>query len=111
MTQVENQMDAALIHSTLVEVLQNIQATSELECPPLGGGTKPIEELPKFDSKIWPVAIGMLGAKLGITIANDVNIFRQDDSCVALTIDEIVAKVVALADTQVAAEPKQANAQ
>jgi hypothetical protein len=107
----EIQMDAALIQATLVEVLQNIQATSELECPPLGGATKPIEELPKFDSKIWPVAIGMLGAKLGITIANDVNIFRQDDSCVALTIDEIVAKVVALAEAQVAAEPKQANAQ
>lgn len=104
-------MDTSLIHSTLVEVLQGIQATSELECPPLGGATKPIEELPKFDSKIWPVAIGMLGAKLGITIANDVNIFRQDDSCVALTIDEIVAKVVALAEVQVAAKPKQANAQ
>ena len=111
MVHMEIQMDAALIQATLVEVLQNIQATSELECPPLGGATKPIEELPKFDSKIWPVAIGMLGAKLGITIANDVNIFRQDDSCVALTIDEIVAKVVALAEAQVAAEPKQANAQ
>lgn len=104
-------MDPALIRATLVEVLQNIQATSELECPPLGGATKPIDELPKFDSKIWPVAIGMLGAKLGITIANDVNIFRQDDSCVALTIDEVVAKVITLAETQVTSEPKQANAQ
>jgi hypothetical protein len=103
-------MDAALIHSTLVEVLQNIQATSELECPSLGGATKPIEELPKFDSKIWPVAIGMLGAKLGITIASDVNIFRQDDSSIALTIDEIVAKVAALAEAQAVVEPKQANA-
>jgi hypothetical protein len=104
-------MDAALIHSTLVEVLQNIQATSELECPSLGGASKPIEELPKFDSKIWPVAIGMLGAKLGITIASDVNIFRQDDSSIALTIDEIVAKVAALAEVQAVVEPKQANAQ
>ncbi len=104
-------MDAALIQTTLVEVLQNIQATSELECPPLGGATKPIEDLPNFDSKIWPVAIGMLGAKLGINIANDVNIFRQDDSCIALTIDEIVAKVVALVEAQAVVEPKQANAQ
>ena len=104
-------MDTTLIQATLVEILQNIQATSELECRPLGGKTKPIEELPQFDSKIWPVAIGMLGAKLGITIANDVNIFRQDDSCVALTIDEIVAKVFALAEAQAVAEPKQANAQ
>lgn len=104
-------MKAALVHSALVDVLKTIQATSELECPPLGGATKPIEELPKFDSKIWPVAIGMLGAKLGISIANDVNIFRQDDSCVALTIDEIVAKVIALAEAQVLVEPQQANAQ
>ncbi|HID8535242.1 hypothetical protein D7U98_09125 [Stenotrophomonas maltophilia] len=104
-------MDAAQIQTTLVEVLQNIQATSELECPPLGGATKPIEELPKFDSKIWPVAIGMLGVKLGINIANDVNIFRQDDSSIALTIDEIVAKVAALVDAQAVVEPKQANAQ
>ena len=106
----EVQMDAALIQTTLVEVLQDIQATSELECPPLGGATKPIEDLPKFDSKIWPVAIGMLGAKLGINIANDVNIFRQDGSCIALTIDEIVAKVVALVEVQAVVEPKQANA-
>lgn len=104
-------MNAALIRATIVEVLQHIQVTSELECPPLSGATKPIEELPEFDSKIWPVAIGMLGAKLGITIANDVNIFCQDNSCVALTIDEIVAKVVAIAEAQVVAEPKQANAQ
>ena len=104
-------MDAALVQTTLVEVLQNIQATSELECPPLGGATKPIEELPKFDSKIWPVAIGMLCAKLGISIANDVNIFRQDDSSIALTIDEIVAKVVALVEAQAVVEPKQASAQ
>jgi hypothetical protein len=53
----------------------------------------------------------MLGAKLGINIANDVNIFRQDDSCIALTIDEIVAKVVALVEAQAVVEPKQANAQ
>ena len=65
----------------------------------------------KFDSKIWPVAIGMLGAKLGISIANDVNIFRQDDSSIALTIDEIVAKVVALVEAQAVVEPKQASAQ
>ena len=53
----------------------------------------------------------MLGAKLGISIANDVNIFRQHDSCIALTIDEIVAKVVALVESQAVVEPKQANAQ
>ena len=104
-------MDSALIQANLVEVLQTIQATSELECPPLGGRTKPLEELPEFDSKIWPVAIGMLGIKLGISIPPDVNIFRHDDTTTALTIDEIVAKVITITEAQVAEEAKQANEQ
>lgn len=102
-------MDSALIQKNLVEILQTIQATNELECPRLEGTTKPLEDLPEFDSMIWPVAIGMLGAKLGISIPPDVNIFRQDDSTTALTIDEIVAKVIAIAETQMAEESKQAN--
>lgn len=104
-------MDSALIQANLMEVLQTIQATSELECPPLGGGTKPLEELPEFDSKIWPVAIGMLGMKLGISIPPDVNIFRQDGMTTALTIDEIVAKVITIIETQAPVEAKQANEQ
>ena len=90
-------MDATAVRTALVEILQDIQASSGLECPPLNGTTKPIEDLPKFDSKIWPVAIGMLGAKLGITIANDVNIFRREKTTIALTLDEAVALVVGLA--------------
>jgi len=93
-------MNAAVVRAKLVEVLQEIQAASGLECPPIAGATKPLEALPEFNSKIWPVAVGMLAANLGITIAPDVNIFRQDKSCVALTIDEAVAKVIALADAQ-----------
>lgn len=104
-------MDAAAVQATLVEVLQTIQAASGLECPPLVGTTKPVEALPKFDSKIWPVAIGMLGAKLGITIASDVNIFRREKSSVALTIDEAVAMVVSLVEVQAPPEAKQASAQ
>lgn len=104
-------MDGALIQANLIEVLQTIQATSELECPPIGGGTKPLEELPEFDSKIWPVAIGMLGIKLGISIPPDVNIFREDGTTIALTIDEIVTKVITITGAQVGVAPKQANEQ
>jgi hypothetical protein len=93
-------MNNVTVQTKLVEVLQTIQATSGLECPPIAGNTKPIEVLPKFDSKIWPVAIGMLAAGLGITIPNDVNIFRKDKGCIALTIDEAVAMVVTLANLQ-----------
>ena len=52
-------MEADTVRDALVEILQNIQAASGLECPNIAGATKPIDELPKFDSKIWPVAIGM----------------------------------------------------
>lgn len=104
-------MDAALIQTKLIEVLQTIQTASGLECPPLIGATKPVEALPKFDSKIWPVAIGMLAASLGITIADDVNIFRRDKSCVALTIDETVAMVLELSIAEAPAAAQAVNAQ
>jgi len=87
-------MNAAQVQKKLVEVLQVIQATSGLECPPINGTTKPIEALPEFDSKIWPVATGMLATELGIAIADDVNIFRQEKGCIALTIDEAVAMIM-----------------
>jgi hypothetical protein len=109
MTAVETDMNAALIQTKLVAVLQNIQALSHLECPPIVGATKPIEALPKFDSKIWPVAIGMLAAELGIIIPDDVNIFRRDKSCVALTIDETVAMVINLANAQAMPAPQVVN--
>jgi hypothetical protein len=102
-------MNAAHVQAKLVEVLQLIQATSNLECPPLVGTTKPVEALPKFDSKIWPVAIGMLASELGISISDDVNIFRREKSCIALTIDETVAMVVALAEAQAPAEARKVN--
>lgn len=104
-------MNAMLIQSKLVEVLQSIQAASGLECPPITGTTKPLEALPQFDSKIWPVAIGMLAAELGIAIADDVNIFCREKGCVALTVDEAVAMVVDIAIAQAPAIPKVANAQ
>lgn len=104
-------MDSTLIQANLVEILQTIQSTSELECPPLNGKTKPLEDLPEFDSKIWPVAIGMLSMKLGIYIPPDVNIFRQEDSATALTIDEIVAKVITIAEGQATEAHKKANKQ
>jgi len=93
-------MNAEIAQAALVEVLQLIQAASGEDCPPITGATKPLEELPKFDSKIWPVAVGILSKKLGIVVANDVNIFCREKSCIPLTVDETVAIVVELADEQ-----------
>jgi hypothetical protein len=100
-------MNAEDVKTKLVQVLQNIQATSGLECPHLGGSTKPIDELPKFDSKIWPVAIGMLAVELGIVIPNDVNIFCPVKTGPTLTIDETTALVVKLAEAQTAVSSTQ----
>lgn len=53
-------MDASTVKQKVMKVLQDIQSTSGLACPPLNGTTKPIEDLADFDSKIWPVATGLL---------------------------------------------------
>lgn len=96
-------MQQDFVRATLIEVLQSIQKDSGLDCPPITGATKPTEMLPNFDSKIWPVAVGMLASGLGITIGNDVNIFCRKKTCIALTIDETVAMVVELAQADVSA--------
>ena len=95
-------MDAHIVREKLCEVLGNIQALSGLDCPKLTGSTRPANDLPKFDSKIWPVAIGMLATALGIAIANDVNIFRVKGTKLATTIDEAVNSVCSLATSPVA---------
>lgn len=87
-------MDANYVRQTLIDVLQTIQAISGLECPKLTGNTKPIEALPEFSSKIWPVATGILAEKLKIDIPEDVNIFREEKACVARTLDQSVAMIM-----------------
>lgn len=111
MDAVEVFMNAALVQTKLVGVLQNIQAASGLDCPQITGTTKPLEALPNFDSKIWPVAICMLAAELGITIAEDVNIFSHEKGCVPMTIDETVAMVVELANKQTPTATQTGSAQ
>lgn len=86
------------VRKKLVSVLQTIQTNSGLACPPITGALKPIEELEGFDSKIWPVAIGMLAAGLKIEIADDVNIFASGDGQTPLSIDETAAVVCKLAE-------------
>jgi hypothetical protein len=103
-------MTPDFVKAKLIDVLQTIQAASGLECPSIVGTTKPLEELPQFDSKIWPVATGMLAVALGINIGNDVNIFSESKSCTPLTIDKTVAIVVALMANLAKSEAKRVNA-
>lgn len=89
-------MDPTDVQKHLVDVLTMIQAISHEACPELGPTVRPAEELPKFNSKVWPVAAGLLGAALGRDIPPEVNIFVDDVTKQALTIAQTVALVCAL---------------
>lgn len=89
-------MDPTTLKETLIAVLSQIQADSHLECPPLTGATKPVEEIPKFDSKVWPVATTILSTEIGALIPDDVNIFMDETTKLPLSIDQSVAFVCAL---------------
>jgi hypothetical protein len=89
-------MDATTVKEKLITVLGQVQADSGLECPPLNGATKPVEDIPKFDSKVWPPATTILATEIGASIPNDVNIFIDETTKLARSIDEIAAFVTEL---------------
>ena len=77
-------------------MLGRIQADSGLECPPLTGATKPVDDIPWFDSIIWPVATTILSIEIGAPIPNDVNIFVDDTTKLPCSIDEAATFVCEL---------------
>ena len=81
-------MDPMTPKNKLVAVLGQIQAESGLECPPLTGTIKPVENLPEFDSKVWPVATTILATEIDAAIPNDVNIFVDETTKLPRSIDE-----------------------
>ena len=89
-------MDAATLKEKLIALLGQIQADSGLECPPLTGATKPVNNIPKFDSKVWPVATTILSTEIGAPIPNDRNIFVAETTKLPRSIDEIAAFVCEL---------------
>lgn len=93
-------MDPATLKEILIAVLGQIQADSGLECPALTGATKPVENMPKFDSKVWPVATTILATEIGATIPNDVNIFVDETTKLPRSIDETTAFVCNLLKKQ-----------
>ena len=81
-------MDPTALKDTLIAVLGQIQTDSGLECPPLTGATKPVEDLPEFGSEVWPVATTIFATEIGATIPNDVNLFVDETTKLPLSIDE-----------------------
>ena len=89
-------MSPKTVKEKLVTVLEKIQSDSGLECPSLNGETTPVGDIPKFDSKIWPVATTILSIEIGAPIANDVNIFVNDTTKLPRSIDGVAAFVCEL---------------
>ena len=83
-------MDPSMLKEKLIAVITQIQTDSGLECPPITEATRPVETLPKFDSKVWPVATTILSIEIGVPIPNDVNIFVDKTTKKPRSIDEIV---------------------
>src|SRR3546814_18080890 len=91
-----------------------IRRSSDLsgeDCPAIEGGTKPVEALPKFTSKVWPVAAGMLGIALGKSIPCEANIFVDDDTKAPLAINQTVALVLKILEAQEADEAEEVGAE
>ena len=97
-------MDPAALKEKLIAVLGQIQVDSGLECPAMTGATKPVENLPEFDSKVWPVATTILATEIGATIPNDVNIFVDETTKLPRSIDETAAFVCELLKKESAKE-------
>jgi hypothetical protein len=93
-------MDTPTLKEKLIAILGQIQVDSGLECPPLTGATKPVENLPRFDSKVWPVATTILATEIGASIPNDVNIFVDDATKLPRSIDETATFVCELLKKQ-----------
>src|SRR5260370_27549732 len=93
-------MDRVDVKTKLITVLEQIQAISGEACPILDGSLKRAESLPKFDGKVWPVAAGMLSAAIGEAIPPEANIFVDEATKQALTIDQTVALVCFIVATQ-----------
>lgn len=89
-------MSPDFVRSKLFAVLQKVQTLRHLECPALNGDIKPADDIPKFDSKLWPVAVGLLATAIGVPLPNDANIFKSGRR--ALTIDEATAIVCRLVE-------------
>lgn len=98
-------MNRNAVKAALIAVLKEVQALSGEACPPIGDTTKPIDDLPKFDSKVWPVAFGLVGIKLGVDVPVNVNVFRQEHTKISNTIEQTVTAILKAIQRKAAATP------
>lgn len=96
-------MNPSQVKQSLLKVLKTVQDLQGETCPTLTGTTVPVDSLPRFDSKMWPVAAGILATELGTIIPPETNIFVDEATKQPLTIDQTVAVVCKIIQMQSAA--------
>ena len=90
-------MNTKTVEQALKDVVADIQKNSGLDCPPLSGETKPADEVPKFDSKVWIAATTLVADKLNVNIPDEQNIFVNADTKQSMNISETAQFICAVA--------------
>jgi hypothetical protein len=86
------------VRDHLTTILNQAQATVEAPRVQITGTTCPLNDVPGLDTKTLPAVTTMLAEATGLAIPNDKNIFVSP-SGEPLTVDQIVAKVCSIADS------------
>ena len=97
-------MDPKIVEQALKAVVEDIQDNSGLDCPTLSGETKPADEVPNFDSKVWIAATTLVADKLNIDIPDDQNIFVNADTKKSMNISEIAKFICMIAKSTSSSE-------
>ncbi len=86
------------VESAAIDVIVEIQEMSGRECLDIGAKTKPIGDIPGFDSLNALEATVALAARLRMGIPNEVNIFINEAGDQALSVREIASRLLEIAE-------------
>lgn len=98
-------MDRQTILAALIATLSEVQQLMGQPCPPLSANCVPINDLPKFDSKVWPVAFGLVGLKLNVEVPVEINVFRQEQTRIPNNIEQTVTAILKAIQLKATAAP------
>ncbi len=84
--------------AAVIEVVAEIQEMSGRECLDIGAKTKPIGDVPGFDSLNAFEATVAVAARLRMDIPNEANIFINDAGDAALSVREIAGRLMEIAE-------------
>lgn len=94
-------MKRQIIEEKLIETLKEVLQMSGYDVPAIGMATRPIGDLPQFDSLNAIETVSLLSAKLNCSFKcgkRDVNLFESNADGHSLTVKEIVCRLSDLCD-------------